>query len=224
MMNFQIMHIKRWLVSCLLFFPVACTRPAASTLPVYNDPAHELEDLTVQFSAIQQAKKQVKNGDLVLRTGRDFTSDIMRRMSELDKRYSHAGIASWENDSLFVYHALGGEWNPDQTIRRDTFGFFCNPYENSGFAVYRYAVPERTKETFVRIARCYFEQKVKFDMQFDLATDDRMYCSEFVYKTITQADDSSLQLNTTTKGKWKYITIENLVCKDKAEEVASVRF
>ena len=224
MMNFQIVHIKRWLVSCLLFFAVACTRPAASTLPMYDDPAYELEDLTVQFSAIQQAKKQVKNGDLVLRTGRDFTSDIMRRMSEHDKRYSHAGIASWENDSLFVYHALGGEWNPDQTIRRDTFGFFCNPYENSGFAVYRYAVANPMKENFVRIARRYFEQKVRFDMQFDLETNDRMYCSEFVYKTIRSAGDDSLQLNTTTTGKWKYVTIENLAYSDKAEEVLNVRF
>jgi hypothetical protein len=86
-------------------------------------------------NALQQinvAKKSVQSGDLILRTGKDFTSDVMRKLSQQDRTYSHCGIASWENDTLFVYHALGGDFNPDQKIRRDPFYLFCNPFENRG--------------------------------------------------------------------------------------------
>ena len=39
------------------------------------------------------------------------------------------------------------------------------------------------------IAENYFMKGIRFDTQFSLATNDRMYCSEFVYKTIILALD-----------------------------------
>ncbi len=61
---------------------------------------------------------------MVLRTGNDFTSESLRQLSFTDKTYSHCGIASIENDSIFIYHALGGEWNPDEKLRRDPIELF----------------------------------------------------------------------------------------------------
>ena len=89
----------------------------------------------IQFTRM---RKLIQNGDLILRTGRDFTSEIMRQLSTKDKTYSHCGIASIEHDSVFVYHSIGGEWNPDQKLRRDPFEIFCNPFENRGFGIFRY--------------------------------------------------------------------------------------
>ena len=94
--------------------------------------------LLMHLIAIYQYKKIIKQGDLIVRTGKDFTSEMMRLLSAKDKTYSHCGIASIEHDSLFVYHAIGGEWNPDQKLRRDPFEIFCNPYENRGFGIFRY--------------------------------------------------------------------------------------
>ncbi|MEJ7673805.1 MAG: hypothetical protein WKF59_14190 [Chitinophagaceae bacterium] len=80
----------------------------------------------------------IHQGDMILRTGNDFTSESLKQLSFTDKTYSHCGIASIENDTIFVYHALGGEWNPDEKLRRDPLKLFCNPEENRGFGVFSF--------------------------------------------------------------------------------------
>src|SRR5690606_16994933 len=107
--------------------------------------------------------------------GNDFTSDVMRKLSLVDKTYSHCGIASLENDTLFVYHAMGGEWNPDKKIRRDPFILFCNPHENRGFGIFRYKLPDSLLDQFLSNVSSYYQKGILFDLKFDLTTDDKMY-------------------------------------------------
>ena len=93
-----------------------------------------------------------------MRTGRDFTSETMRQLSLKDKTYSHCGIASIEHDSVFVYHSIGGEWNPDQKLRRDPFEIFCNPFENRGFGIFRYKLSPRRKCTLISIVQKFYKR------------------------------------------------------------------
>jgi hypothetical protein len=144
----------------------------------------------------------------------------MRRLSHRDKTYSHCGIASIENDSVFVYHAIGGEWNPDQKLRRDLFALFCNPYENRGFGIYRYSFNQEQKKEILQNARKFYKAGIMFDMQFNLDTDDRMYCSEFVYKAIKPA----LKLKTTTINHITFVAIDNLFPDTDCNEIKRVRF
>ena len=131
---------KRWLICCLLFFHIACnSKKNYPDLTVsINDSIQVERNALAALDSINLYKKIVKTGDLILRTGRDFTSETMKQLSLTDKTYSHCGIASIENDTVFVYHSIGGEWNPNQKLRKDPFEFFCNPYENRGFGIFRY--------------------------------------------------------------------------------------
>ena len=92
-----------------------------------------------------------------------------------------------EHDSLFVYHSIGGEWNPDQKLRRDPFELFCNPFENRGFGIFRYNLSPIENTHLINIVQEFYARGIMFDMQFDLASDDRMYCTEFVYKAVKEA-------------------------------------
>ena len=199
--------INRWLLCCLLFFIASCGEVSNKYLPI-SSVSIEGEKLKIEkaFSTIRQQKSTVVTGDLIMRTGNDFTSDVMRKLSLEDKNYSHCGIASLENDTLFVYHAMGGEWNPDKKIRRDPFELFCNPYENKGFGVFRYQLSDHQMEDFLTNVKSYYDQGVLFDMNFDLMTDDKMYCTEYIYKSI----DKILPLPTTTMNGIEYIAPDNL--------------
>jgi hypothetical protein len=185
-----------------------------------KDSVTEYKNAAQAFVQINNAQQLVQSGDLILRTGRDYTSEVMRRLSRHDKTYSHCGIASIENDSLFVYHAIGGEWNPDQKLRRDLFALFCNPYENRGFGIYRYSFNEEQKKEVLQNARKFYKAGIMFDMQFNLDTDDRMYCSEFVYKAINPA----LKLKTTTINHITFVAIDNLFPDTDCNEIKRVRF
>jgi hypothetical protein len=185
-----------------------------------KDSVIEYKNAALVFVQINNVQQSVQSGDLILRTGRDYTSEVMRRLSRHDKTYSHCGIASIENDSVFVYHAIGGEWNPDQKLRRDLFALFCNPYENRGFGIYRYSFNNEQKKEILQNARKFYKAGIMFDMQFNLDTDDRMYCSEFVYKAIKPA----LKLKTTTINHITFVAIDNLFPDTDCNEIKRVRF
>lgn len=199
--------IYRRLTGCLLLFLVSCGAVSDHSLPT-NSNAAEKEKLKIEkaFSTIRQDRSRVKTGDLIMRTGNDFTSDVMRKLSIDDKTYSHSGIASLENDTLFVYHAMGGEWNPDKKIRRDPFELFCNPYENKGFGIFRYQLKDQQLTDFLANIKTHYNQGVTFDMKFDLDTDEEMYCTEYIYKSL----DQILLLPTTTMDGIEYIAPDNL--------------
>ena len=182
------------------------------------------QKITAALDSVYWYQKTVQSGDLVTRTGQDFTSEAMRLLSSKDRTYSHCGIASWEHDSLFVYHAIGGEFNPDQQLRRDPFVLFCNPYENRGFGIFRYDLPPQERTSLINVVHSLYRKKIRFDMQFDLATDDRMYCSEFVYKAIKWASNNRIVFRTTTLNHICFIAIDNLILNPQCVQVKRIRY
>ncbi len=210
----------------LLFLCISsCTDFSKST--IQDDTQDITIDKTIADTAFKQihlAKQLVHSGDLILRTGRDFTSDIVRKMSTKDFTFSHCGIASWENDTLFVYHSLSGQWNPEKTIRRDTFAFFCNPYENKGLGIYRYQFNSEEIQKIVEQTKEFYHQKIIFDMQFDLATDDKMYCTEFIYKIFQKVLPNQNIIPLTKNQNISYVAVDNLFLNDHCAEIKRMIF
>src|SRR6476646_2524716 len=227
-MNFIFKKVtdKRWPWCCLLFFAMACHIKNQEDNPVAPKKAVTAEDqkINAALDRIYSTKKMVRQGDLIVRTGRDFTSEIMRQLSARDKTYSHCGIAAIEHDSVFVYHSIGGEWNPNQKLRRDPFEIFCNPFENRGFGVFRYKLSPRENTRLISVARKFYNRGIRFDMQFDLASDDRMYCSEFVYKAVEEASHNKILLSTTEVNQFKFVALDNLFINPFCVEIKRVIF
>lgn len=222
----KIISLKRRLYCCLLFFMAACSHKKDIAINVSAKESLIKRELHIDrdFESISQAKEYVIQGDLILRTGKDFTSDMMRRVSKTNKTYSHCGIASFENDTLFVYHAIGGEWNRDQKLRRDPFELFCNPYENKGFGIFRYGLSRDEQLKVFNIIRIFYNAGIMFDMQFDLDTDDRMYCSEFIYKTIETATGYKIKIPVDTFNSIKFVAVDNLFINPFCKQIKRVTF
>ena len=222
----EIILIKRWLFCCLFFLVAACSHRNENQINDFEKIKliNQEQRYNRDLRTIVQAEKNVKQGDLILRTGRDFTSDIMRRVSTKDKTYSHCGLASFEHDTLFVYHAIGGEWNPDQKLRRDPFELFCNPYESKGFGIYRYQLNRNEQLQIVNLIRNSYIKGIMFDMQFNLDSNDRMYCSEFVYKTIERATGYEIKIPVDTFNSLKFVAVDNLFINPFCKEVKRVKF
>ena len=161
---------------------------------------------------------------MILRTGNDFTSESLRQLSLTDKTYSHCGIASIEHDSVFVYHALGGEWNPDEKFRRDPLELFCNPMENRGFGVFSFKFTGRQKSRLDSIVKAWYEKKLMFDMKFDLSTNVGMYCAEFVSKAISLCTDHQINFATTKINNFEFVAVDNLFLNKSCVEKTRIHF
>ena len=136
---------------------------------------------------IDSAKPLIQNGDVIFRNGNDEVSQAARSMNRKDTSFSHCGLLFIENDSVFVYHALGGIYNPSQQLRRDPIDSFCTPTDNNAFGIYRYNLKKEQQEKLRSVVKNYYRAGLRFDMFFNYQSDDVMYCSEFVFKSLNES-------------------------------------
>ena len=218
-------YILRWLIGCLFFLAASCKNNVAdSRLTIAAaDSVKEAQKIARAWLQIADAKKNIATGDLVLRTGNDFTSESLRSLNRRNKTYSHCGIASIENDTVFIYHALGGEWNPDQKIRRDPLEIFAEPYSNKGIGSYRFFIDSGLINSLLVTVKKLHEMGIMFDMKFDLKSNDHMYCAEFVYKSYLMGTNGKLQFNISHISSFAFIGVDDLflqpLCKEQQKIV-----
>ena len=101
---------------------------------------------------------------------------------------------------------MGGISSPG-LFRKEPFSHFIDPSEIKSFAIYR------TPLDGVKInaaAEQIMKTPVVFDTQFDLATNDKMYCTEFVYKSIKAVCGNNFSIPLSEVAGKKYVACDNL--------------
>ena len=152
-------------------------------------------DKAVSINAISNSaridglKKMAQTGDLIFRNGNDEVSRAARSFNRKDTSYSHCGVILVENDSIWVYHALGGTYNPSQKLMRQPIEEFADPNENNSIGLYRYRLNANELQKLTDVVHTYHRMGLKFDIFFNFQSDNAMYCSEFVFKSLNKAVD-----------------------------------
>ncbi|HMK19986.1 MAG TPA: YiiX/YebB-like N1pC/P60 family cysteine hydrolase [Chitinophagaceae bacterium] len=143
--------------------------------------------LNERWKMIYAVVDSIREGDLVLRCGNDFTSESLSDFSQNEKLFSHSGIAMMDNGTMYIYSNMAGDINPDEIMRRDIVDSFITPAHNVAVGVYRYDITTAELEKLKNIIHTHYMNKLQFDMNFDLSTDDKMYCAEMIAKSVEHA-------------------------------------
>lgn len=142
-------------------------------------------------SHIDSLKKICRPGDLIVRLGDDLVSDRIRYLSANDYSYSHAGIIVTHNNEKMVCHIYPNDIAPGaDTIRFDNIDTFLNRRTNLKCALYRYDLSDEEKLNFENELNTYHNNKVHFDKKYELKTDDKLYCSEMIYKALKKVTNN----------------------------------
>jgi hypothetical protein len=221
---FNILIKKRWLFSCLFLFSLsACHENGApdnrSLTPEQVVAQQTAARVRQSLPCLDSARQLVQDGDLITRTGIDFTSQSLRQFCRHDKTYSHCGIISIEQNNIFVYHALGGEINPDQKLKKETLTSFCDALDNAGFGLFRFALPAAHKQLLHEQVQAYYNAGLPFDMDFDLHTDSAMYCTEFVSKLLEQASGKTIRFTSSVVNGFEYMAADNIFLHKNCREI-----
>ncbi len=222
--------IIRWLCGCLIFFNTSCRQSKVKKELVSNFSKSLLSNTGFNTgneklqNQLVVTKKLIESGDIITRTGNDFSSQSLKTLNRKDKTFSHCGIANMENDSLFIYHAIGGEWNPNQKIKRESFEAFTNPAENNLMGIYRFTFLKETKQHLLKIIQQSYMSDILFDMDFDLKTDDKMYCSEFVYKSISRASGNKIIFNHSFINNFEFVGVDDITQHILSKKIAFVNY
>lgn len=182
---------KIFVIISLLFILFSCKENEGDGKSLKAPPLSEAT-LTERWKIISAIKDSIHEGDLVLRCGNDFTSESLRNFSQQEKLYSHSGIALMNDGVLYIYNNMAGDLNPDEVMRRDNVDSFLTPVNNIAVGVYRYDLSNDELGKLKTIILRHYNNKLQFDMNFDLATDDKMYCAEMIAKSVEQATSNRI--------------------------------
>jgi hypothetical protein len=138
-------------------------------------------------------KQIAANGDLIVRLSDDIVSQQVTQLNEEDKSYSHAGIIAGNNGKKFVYHIAPNISGAD-TIEIIPIDSFLNPEKNIRCALYRYDITKAEQDTLIELIKNYKKADTRFDVTYNLQTDDKLYCSEMIYKALKQATHNRIVL------------------------------
>lgn len=163
----------------------------------------------------------LRSGDVLLRMGMGAQSQMLARMNRGNKDFSHCGIVVVEGGYPFVYHCIGGEDNPDARMRRDSASVFLSPQRQLAFGVVRYPLDSAAIKQQVL---GWFHKRPRFDMQFDLATNDKLYCTELVYKVLTGVAGNRECIPTDTVMGHRFVGTANLCANPMAQLVWQVKY
>jgi hypothetical protein len=152
---------------------------------------------------ITEGQSLLKEGDLVVRLNRDPTSQFIKYFNRHDKSYSHSGIVLFENGYPYIFHIVNGQENPGEKLRKDSLSRFCNPRNNSAYGIFRYEMNAGEIKVLKDLIHKWYDNGVRFDTEFNLKTDDRMYCSEMISKVLQKATAKRIMIEPT-----KLTTIE----------------
>jgi Permuted papain-like amidase enzyme, YaeF/YiiX, C92 family len=174
------------------------------------------EHCKINFLKIDSATKILQNGDIIFRNGADAISNLFANVNKKDKRYSHCGIYVQQDNASFVLHSVGGESNPNAAIKKESFIAFVNPASNNSFGIIRFNFDKKTMNIITNIAQKWYSEKRTFDMDFDLKTDKKLYCTEYIYKAIQLGIADSLIFSNTIINDVPYVAPDDILLNKNA--------
>ena len=212
----------RGLLSCLFLF-YSCQQQVNASF-IKNAENVTKTRILKSEACIDSLKYFIQDGDVITRTGTDFTSQALRQFCRKDDTYSHCGIVSKESDSFFVYHAIGGEINPKETLQREWLPRFCDGESNEGIGIFRFKMDSIKLMREKKFIQEKYSEGIRFDMEFDLRTDEKMYCSEFVAKTLMYAYQNKIRFDSTFIQQKPYFTVDNIFLNKLCREIHRFKY
>lgn len=199
------------------------------------------EQIKNAYKEIKQSEDSLCDGCLILRSDNDYESLTLMNFSKRERLYSHAGIVFKEDSNWMVYHSMTGVENPSGTVRKDQYEKFIDPKMKTGFGLYKYKINAEETKRLHEIFEKGFEKGIPFDIRFNLQTDDSMYCSEMIYKSLRKATDGRVvlpvsciknykpkimgyKLNNLFFKKFEYVGLDDLYLNPFCEKIMTAKY
>ncbi len=136
----------------------------------------------------------LKNGDLVFRKGRSIASRVVL-ITDRASSYSHVGVIYMLNEIPYVIHTVPDESENDiDYVKMEKLSVFFSSEKASRGSVFRLKEPYKNSAKLAALtAKSYFDDKIVFDDAFDLKSENKLYCTELVWKAYQKVGINLIQ-------------------------------
>lgn len=129
---------------------------------------------------------QIQDGDIILRHGFGFVSDMI--VEKLGETYdlSHCAIVCKDSTSLFVIHSVSSSVSPYDGVQSQELEPFIRDSKKNSVIIVRYKPKDKSRSNkgISLRAREYLKKQVPFDHSFDINDSSELYCTELPWKCI----------------------------------------
>ena len=131
-------------------------------------------------------EKLLQEGDIILRRGYGFFSDIIaQRLNDDTFDVTHSGILYRKNNQWWVIHSLSSDVSPIDGMQEQPLETFLKYSTPKKILIVRpkHITPTEGKEV-VKKALYYLHQKIPFDHIGTIDDPSALYCSELIYQIL----------------------------------------
>lgn len=147
----------------------------------YHEKKKEMSTAKLPIIALQS----LQNGDIILREGFGWVSQMIVRLLNEPIPVSHAGMLFWECGEWQVIHSVSGKISEVDGLRIEPLNVFLGNAQPETVLITRLknCDPKKLKLAAIEL----LSRDVPFDHLFDLNDTSAFYCSEFIYHTMKQS-------------------------------------
>jgi len=113
---------------------------------------------------------------------------IAEKFNLTDPCSTHVGIGIMADGKLQIYNVTNEHSGGQSALVMDSVESFTGLPDATYFCLWRCRVSSEKIEKLKAILLDYEKKSIAFDFDFDAATDDKLYCSEFCAKVLCELD------------------------------------
>ena len=145
----------------------------------FYDPKHKLENVKTEVKRLAD-QDEIKNGDLIFQTSLSGQSKAIQLATK--SKYSHCGLIYKDGNDLYVFEAI-------QPVKRTPLDKWIARGQDGKYVIKRLKNADQvlTPTTLTKMKQVGDKFKGKnYDLTFEWS-DDKMYCSELIWKIYQRA-------------------------------------
>lgn len=129
-----------------------------------------------------------ENGDVIFRRGISLESQAIIAFDG-ENGFSHVGLIRIKNSQIEVIHASYGEdGQTGESIISESIEQFLKPLSSNFAEVYRFNGANKSiTVSALKQAEIFLEKKTPFDKDFNLDSENKIYCTELVWRAYKEA-------------------------------------
>jgi uncharacterized protein YycO len=132
--------------------------------------------------------------------------------------FGHVGmIVETQEGALAVVHAGGDPATPSGRVQESSLDLFLADAKSA--ALYRPSLTEGEIVREVAFVRLEAERNTPFDRDFSLDTDDRLYCTELIWRALKAASGRDPVPQKSSRSGKTYISLDDLAASAALAEV-----
>jgi len=161
----------------------------------------------------------IQDGDIILRHGYGFVSDVIVKRLNEEYDISHCAIITKKDNKFIVIHSVSRSLSDYDGVQSQDFKSFVKESKKNSIIIVRYKDKNADVSKIGERAKYYLAKQVPFDNSFDITDDKEIYCNELIWKIFKEEYNHDIYESVYEKSKHEHLKFATFLDTSKFEVI-----